>query len=530
MKRVMIVDDEMLVRTGIKSLIDWENQGYQLVCDAGDGEEAKKKIEIFHPDIILTDLMMTPVDGFELIEYCRKTYPQIKLVVLSNYNDFENVRRAMKLGASDYLFKLMIKPDELLKVLEEAGRDINVSKEAEFSEVLQKNLDSIKSGILRQLEEKNPGLPFTVKELFAEVPLKVALEQEFRVLRLWADNLGIIRKKENYTKMDLVFFTIQNMTEEILNRTFQAEVFQGREGEFVVLFNVPDREKDTWENIDETCMLLADYIYRFSGISVSLALSGQMNGYEMLREGLMETQEIRDTSLLRKREHVLGRVQLPFTDISEEFSQDRMKVLIEQGNVREVLRQWKQFFFYLSHNRSINPKQVKSNLRKFCRPMEYLCQRHQIETDTVVDKNGINLEEAIREYDRFEDMEVSIGELMEEYEKIYSGIRQGKCRKEVVEAKRYIKDHLQDSITAESVATCVNMSQSRFSHIFKEDTGMTLIEYVIEKRMNMAARLLEETEWKIGEISSAVGIDNPNYFSTQFRKKFHVSPLEYRKR
>ncbi len=104
MKRVMIVDDEVLVRLGIQSLIKWENYGYQIVCDASDGEEALQKIRQYQPDIVLTDLKMSPVDGFELISECREKHPHIQFVVLSSYNDFDNVRNAMKMGAFDYVF------------------------------------------------------------------------------------------------------------------------------------------------------------------------------------------------------------------------------------------------------------------------------------------------------------------------------------------------------------------------------------------------------------------------------------------
>ena len=114
MKKVMIVDDEVLVRVGIKSMLMWEQYGYTIVCDASDGEEAWEKIENYKPDIVLTDLKMEPGDGFWLIKKCQKVYPNIRFIVLSNYNDFDNVRRAMKLGASDYIFKLTVKAEELL--------------------------------------------------------------------------------------------------------------------------------------------------------------------------------------------------------------------------------------------------------------------------------------------------------------------------------------------------------------------------------------------------------------------------------
>ena len=116
MKKILIVDDEFIVRMGIKSILNWEEYGYTVVGEAEDGAQALKLIVASHPDIVLTDLMMENMDGFELMHECRKRWPQMKFIVLSSYNDFENVKRAMKLGASDYIFKMTAKPEELLKV------------------------------------------------------------------------------------------------------------------------------------------------------------------------------------------------------------------------------------------------------------------------------------------------------------------------------------------------------------------------------------------------------------------------------
>lgn len=147
MKKVMIVDDEVLVRIGIKSMTSWEQYGYTIVADASDGEEALKKIRQYEPHIILTDLKMQPMDGFDLIAKCAADYPRIRFIVLSNYNDFENVRKAMKLGAYDYIFKLTIHVDELLKIMDEASMDLDeeeMKPRSDTSEVVYKNLDAIK--------------------------------------------------------------------------------------------------------------------------------------------------------------------------------------------------------------------------------------------------------------------------------------------------------------------------------------------------------------------------------------------------
>ena len=117
MKRVLIVDDELLVRMGFRSILDWESCGFTVVGDAENGEEALEKIRVLKPDLVFTDLKMDRMDGFELMNACMRDYPSVKFIVLSGYNDFENVRQAMRCGALDYVFKLDVTPEQLRKIL-----------------------------------------------------------------------------------------------------------------------------------------------------------------------------------------------------------------------------------------------------------------------------------------------------------------------------------------------------------------------------------------------------------------------------
>lgn len=119
--KVMLVDDELLVRLGIKSLIDWEKHNFEFIGDASDGEKALELMEQRVPDILLTDIVMPRMNGLELIELVRKRYPNTLIIVLSSHNEFDYVRKAMKLGVEDYLLKTSMKPAELLDLLIEAA-------------------------------------------------------------------------------------------------------------------------------------------------------------------------------------------------------------------------------------------------------------------------------------------------------------------------------------------------------------------------------------------------------------------------
>lgn len=132
--KVMLADDELLVRLGIKSLIEWEKHGFSFIGDAPDGVKALELMEQEVPDILLTDIIMPRMDGLELIETAKERYPDTLFIVLSSHNEFDYVRKAMRMGVEDYILKTSLKPTELLQILTEASHKIAKKREHHFSD------------------------------------------------------------------------------------------------------------------------------------------------------------------------------------------------------------------------------------------------------------------------------------------------------------------------------------------------------------------------------------------------------------
>lgn len=129
MYRMVVIDDEILVRRGICSSIDWRGHGIEIAGEATDGRSGLELIRRAQPHIVLTDIRMPHMDGLELIRIVREDYPRAKILILSVLEDFQTVREALRLGVTDYVQKLMMTPEELLgavlkikrTLVEEAG-------------------------------------------------------------------------------------------------------------------------------------------------------------------------------------------------------------------------------------------------------------------------------------------------------------------------------------------------------------------------------------------------------------------------
>ncbi len=132
--KILIVDDELLVRIGLKSSIDWAKHSMEIVGEASNGKEALAMIKQEKPDVILLDIKMPVMNGIELLQKMKERNHTCKTVILSSFDDLEHVKEAMKLGAVDYLHKPCMSPEAILNIL------MNINKEIEKENKYPKEL------------------------------------------------------------------------------------------------------------------------------------------------------------------------------------------------------------------------------------------------------------------------------------------------------------------------------------------------------------------------------------------------------
>ena len=135
MIKVFLVEDEIVVREGIKNNIEWEKEGFAFVGEASDGELALPMIQELKPDIIITDIKMPFMDGLELSRLVKKEQPNVKIMILSGYNEFDYAKQAINIGITEYLLK-PISPAKLLQAVKEIAAKIE--KENEQQEYVKK--------------------------------------------------------------------------------------------------------------------------------------------------------------------------------------------------------------------------------------------------------------------------------------------------------------------------------------------------------------------------------------------------------
>lgn len=280
MKKLMIVDDEILVRVGMRSLLDWEAHGYTIVADASDGQQALEMIERHHPDIVFTDLEMHGMNGFDLIQTCTRKYPQVQFVVLSSYNDMDRVKRAMKLGAVDYFFKLEANPAELLQVLDEVSLQLQKAEEKGSDMILRQNIQALKRHLITKTIEQVYLSETELLEEYAKLQLQVDFGGTYLVLYLSIDNYVLMQSQQQQLEFPLVKFSMESVICEILRKNRKAEVFDYIDGDLITVIQLPKEAKPyhALSLLEKDFEAINEHAKRYLGVSVTGCVTAVSDG------------------------------------------------------------------------------------------------------------------------------------------------------------------------------------------------------------------------------------------------------------
>lgn len=504
MKKVMIVDDEIIVRKGLISLFDWNNAGYDIVSECESGNDAIKEIERVRPDIILTDLMMDDGDGFFVIEEVQKHYPSIKCVVLSSYNDFDNVRLAMKKGASDYIFKLTVKPEELIKTLDDISKDIKSGEKEE----MEKSADL--SPLIKAIED-NANID--------DIKLPVSLDSPYRAIAMMLENFPLLKKKNIYLNWSRTMPLIEGICEEALKKDGEIFLFRySEEIRIIIIKTEKESLKDDLELLSKRIKMLTSLKVSFS---VSKAASKRENLIPLIKESidLLSGLYYSDESYIDKKKDYLPLI------MPEQFSKEEYLKLLSTMNAYSSLKLFIKEIEYINETRSYEKSDVIRELCKSAGLLHVILSSQEVSEDSLI-KDGITLFDLIRMSDRWNFLLSQIVPFLNGIKKDLKKKRN--IRSEIEDTLSYVYSNIDKDITVRDAAERINMSESNFSHVFSDEMGISFLRFVIKAKMERAARLLVTTDLRINEIADKIGINNPNYFSVQFRKYYGISPASFR--
>ncbi|MDO4549588.1 MAG: response regulator, partial [Clostridia bacterium] len=492
MKRVMIVDDEFLVRIGVRSMLDWEAHGYEIVAEATSGQDAIAKIPCARPQIILTDLVMEPMDGLELLEFCAQQYPDIRIVVLSNYNDFEKVKQAMKLGARDFFFKLTADPSELLRALDCISLEINRrginAREAE--QLISRNAGAIRKRLVRVMLE---GAYASEDEVLRELELtnvECDLREPYRVMLLKIADASVAG--DPGTPKGMLVSTLESMAREHFASGLRAQIFRLEDERLAVVVNTGhgNQSRDfeamaarRFESLDGLAM-------RYMGLNVLGALSGQYQGVSQFRLAAAQAEaSLANAYFMRANRLCLpGADDIPARPPTRD-EEGQWRTLIAQTRFDEARALLDALFERLYGCRGAADG-VREGLYRLYDAIKRDAAARGVAESELSGSTGITPYQAIFHADRLKTVEDSLGQALMKYRRRLEGMGGKRIKREVARTLDYVRDNLSGDLSVAAVSRQAHMSESYFSRLFKAEMEVGFVEYVNRARIDKAKELL----------------------------------------
>lgn len=534
MKRIMIVDDELLVRVGINSIVEWDKYGYQMVAEASNGKEALELIEKYRPDIIMTDLVMYPVDGFELIQECSRRFPEIKFIVLSSYNDMDNVKRAMKLGAMDYVFKLKVTADSILSTLAEVSKEMDSSAKPSGAAqaVAIRNIPAIKFRLLQTVIEKSYISRKDIERQIQELELKVDFTQDFLLFYLSIDDFAIKVLEGEIQGEQLLKYSVANIVEEVLAKSFTCDVYDYAEGNLIATLLKDRDEPEMLAEIRDVFAKIQEYMKRYLAITASVALSRFHSGLTSVPTAYAEVKSGIKNRLYKG---------CSYLDIPQQNGQKKMLKISPDGidrdmekkidaNGENLTQYFNHFFDAVGALNNVAESEVRKSYFEMYHSLSDNARNYGVSLATLIDGHGLSLYDMVLKGDTSTLIRSAFLSTANRFTEHLGLSKKQSARKDILMAKDFVRNNLSEHLTVATVSEFLNMNASYFSHLFKKETGKSFIDYVNETRINKAKELLATTDHRVYEISTMVGIDSPNYFSILFKKITGKSPNDIRPR
>ncbi len=530
--KILIVDDEVWIRENLKLLISSTEFGIEKIDAACDGEDALEKIGQDCPDVVITDINMPFIGGIELIKKIRTISPEIVVVVLSGYSDFDFVREALLEGAIDYILK-PISQNSIWNVLSKAFRVIEGKKQksVEIRDNMEKLL--IASSIINDKElselidgdEKKPVKSVTNPKLL-EMELNFA---KFNLILIKTDRLNNILKKLPLIDSSKISYRIKNIIEECIGCS-NTIVFNNIyvPNEFIAIVIDKDRNE-----IDTICDRLISKLQEFTKSCISAAVSLNHFSFDDLRDSYNE-----GLLAMMARKYRQGNSKV-YAQCAEKIQmnklisaeQENQLIFAVQNSNKKIIKTivYEQICIQDLHKKDILFLEAKQTLDRiawllvnysdnFNSPSEIM------EVDTLIELLNISIEkfklpEACSVLDQIVD-----SALKENY--TYNSNETIKQTVEII--KNYISENYFEELSLTSLAKQFLVDRSYLSKVFKSETGENLMLYIAKKRIEKSIELIREGSANLTDISSLVGYDDYAYFNRVFRKITGKSPREYK--
>lgn len=534
MHKVLIVDDDKLIRQDIQALVKWEEHGFVLAGEAGNGAEALDLIKSIKPDIVVTDIYMPVMDGIQLIKSAKSMVPGAKFLVISNYDDFKYVKEAMKLGATDYILKYEIEKDNFVSLLEGCRQQIMDDEKrcrdtSYLMEMSEQGKAHLQGQFWRSLLEGQLDEESTAREA---ARLEVSLREGSFILML-ADLYPLEMDRVRYASPETERNEINAapIIRECVKDAACSCVIPVTENRWAVVLHPMEK---SFAYLRNAGLMAANNIKakiaQTDGWAAVISLGDICTSACELASTYSRLRKMAENSFYTGLDAIIDSMSFRnfCCEMEEPVFDHYRKQILQEMYSNKPEKAEKCIRELMAHIRSKRylPQLVYSHMADLILQVHKTMKRKAVDDGTV--PHDIMM--SYHEFSRFAtlyNVERYLCSLLKHAAN--SGTETSFKREEIRKAVEMIHKSYMNELSLNDIAEHAGLSRTYFCRVFKEETGDNFIDYVNRVRIDKAKFFIENSSAKAVEIAYKVGIRDYRYFCRIFKQLTGQRPNEYKK-
>lgn len=528
MYSLLIVDDEKWVRQGLRSTIDWQAVGVEVLGEAEDGEEALKFIQHRTPDIIITDIKMPRMDGLALIETVKNRKMPSKIIIISGYSDFSSAQKAIRCGASDYVLK-PIEETQVLDVVRKCVTELRRENEEHeqlirMTECIRESLPLARQRYIETLLTNVSALNGDWRTLWDRLQIQLNPNRLKAIsVKVYDWGSNAVNAKERY----LLRYALANIAEEIgkvMGKTLIISLDRHEADTDLVILQSPYHGNDDGTGRGMESLIRA--CRRYLGIGINIGIS-RISEVTNLQAAYQEAVQAGANAFYDGYGKVYEAAQMEQTHLLQvqEYKgpngwDTRFAHALKLGKEAALAEMIDELFSHVQMSRhKYPPHRIRSGLTALFGEIE-----KKLESSRSSEQSYVNI--LPLPYCTLSELR---GELLTIVRNFQLAHNTSGNRKRFIElAIRYMEEHFAEAITMNNVAEHLYLNPSYFSKIFHEETGETFSKYLIRLRIDKTKNLLKDSTLKIYEVAQQVGYQDFRHFVKLFKDQEGITPAQYR--
>ena len=514
MYKIIVVEDDQIIRRGICQAIPWEENGFVIAGEASDGEIGLALIEKEQPHVVISDINMPFLNGLEMVKQLKDKMPETRFIFLTGYEDFTYAQQALQLKAFDYLLK-PVDASHLLQKVKEATTEWE--KIIEKEKKITYSMPLLQQKFFRKLTQ-NGDERLDVEKGLAD--LGIHIEGKYYSIML----LNFLYQSEEHSS------ALKEKLIDLTSNYFHKEKFY--------VLNVENNELAILLSFEDDDGKKGEFAQRlFEDLkgkeSVTITVGRTYTNLFEIGQSYLEARMAMDMR------HIMGTGELFSIEdtvshdekLGDSFQklEDKLTSHIKQNVPEKVLDTLDEITESVKESKNISLADLKVFTLKYTTMLFFEIEKWNKES--LKSFNSSEIFKEVMEMNSLKDMMILIKRLIQQWSELIYKKTEIENNSHVDLAIQYMKENYSDSdLTLQKLAKLIHVSTPYLSNLFKIEKGFNFGDYLVELRMKKAMELMREENLKNYEISERVGYSNPQYFSICFKKYTSYTPAEYKKK